>query len=80
MTGTRDEGVGWGTIDDECFAESFRIMCLKNMKDLFPCPGTGILGITAVLEIHKESQSLYSLRHHVHRSFQTIHQLLNLSR
>ena len=31
------------TIDDECFAESFRVMCLKNMKDLFPCPGTWIL-------------------------------------
>jgi hypothetical protein len=54
-------------------------MRLENMKNLFPCSGTGILGVATVLEIRKKGQRLNSLRHHVHRPFETIHELLDLS-
>ena len=60
------------TIDNEGLSQSFGVVCLKNMKDSFACPGARILGIGTVFEVDKKGQRLYALRHHIDCPLQAV--------
>jgi len=69
-----------GTIDDEGFSKTFRVVSLENMKDLSTCSCAGILGTATRLKIDEKDKCFNAWRHHINCSFETIDKLLNLSR